>query len=90
MRLAVEMFGKGIDLDVSIGWGYLSLTLGRHLDMMMYDDGTRGRRWFDWMGTIHGSFEVWLGRRHLTVDLGPGLAWLAPKPWTERTLPGAA
>lgn len=89
MRLAVEMFGKGIDVDVSVGWGYLSLTLGRHLDMMMHDDGTRGRRWFDWLSHERPvSFEVWLGRFHATVDLGRALAWLAPKPGTERVIPG--
>lgn len=91
MKLAVEVFGKGVDVDVSIGWGYLSLMLGRHLDVLMNDDGTRGRRWFDWAGGgVHGSFEFWLGRRHVTVDLGPALTWLAPKVGTERVIPAAA
>lgn len=89
MRLAVEMFGKGIDVNVSVGWGFLDLSLGRQLDVLMGDDGTRGRRWFDWASWgVHGSFEVWLGRHHVTISLGPVFAWLAPKVGTERAIPG--
>lgn len=85
MKVAVEVFGKGVELQ--IGWGYLSLTLGCHLDMLMSDDGTRGRRWFDWESSATpGTVEFWLGRRHGTVDLGPALAWLAPKAGTERAI----
>ncbi len=91
MKIVVVVFGRGIDLDVSVSGGIFSLTLGHHLDMLLGDDGTRGRRWFDWeSGSTPGSFAFWLGRRHGTVDLGPALAWLAPKPGTERVIPAAA
>lgn len=87
MRLAVEIFGKGIDLGVGLSWGHLDLRLGRQLAVLMNDDGTRGRRWFDWAsGGVYGSFEFWLGRHHVNVDLGPALAWLAPKVATERAI----
>lgn len=90
MKIVVEVFGRCIDVDVSVGWGHFSLTLGSHLDMLLEDDGTRGRRWFDWLSHDHGLLEIWLGRRHGTVGLGPVLAWLAPKPGTERATPAAA
>lgn len=90
MKIVVEVFGRSIDVDVSVGWGVFSLTLGRHLDVLMNDDGTRGRLWFDWIGRDRGSFEVWLGRRHITVGLGPALACLAPKAGTERALQEAS
>ncbi|MFF8800895.1 MULTISPECIES: hypothetical protein [unclassified Methylobacterium] len=72
MRLAVEIFGKGFDVDVSVGWGHFSLTTGYLIDILYkVGDGTCGRQWFDWVWHEFGSLEVWLGRHHVSIDWGP-------------------
>lgn len=83
MKLAVEVFGKGAEME--FGWGVFSLTLGRLLDVL-YDPNsiTRGRRWLDWLSHEHGSLEVWLGHRHVSLDWGPAHErWRAAKEAAE-------
>jgi hypothetical protein len=76
MKLAVEVFGKGMELEV--GWGYFSLTVGQLLDVLYNAleksaSVPHGRRWFDWLSHDNGHLKVWLGRRHIGLDWGP--AW---------------
>lgn len=81
MKLAVEVFGKGVELQ--IGWGHFSLTVGRLLDVLYVAAGvTRGRRWFDWLSHDNGHLEVWLGHRHIGLDWGPA--------WGRRSATGKA
>ena len=79
MKLAVEVFGKGAEIE--LGWGLFSLTVGRLLDVL-YDPNsiTRGRQWLDWLSHEHGSLEIWMGHRHVSLDWGPARdRWFAAK-----------
>lgn len=69
MKLAVEVFGKGMEIEA--GWGVFSLRLGHLLDVL-YDPATvtRGRRWLDWLSHDTRHLEVWLGHRHIGIDWG--------------------
>ena len=69
MRLAVEVFGKSVALELSRG--VFGLTVGALLDLYVHDNGTRGLRWFDWLSHGNGNWEAWVGRRHIDLTWGP-------------------
>ena len=68
MRLAVDIFGKGMQFEADTF--QIDLTVGALFEVFTNRDGTRGRRWFDWLSEGDGYLELWFGGRHF------GLTWL--------------
>ncbi|MBD8909653.1 hypothetical protein MZTS_23925 [Methylorubrum zatmanii] len=68
MRLAVEIFGKDMQLEADTS--QIDITVGSLFEVFTNRDGTRGRRWFDWLSEGDGYLELWFGGRHV------GLTWL--------------
>ncbi len=76
MRLAVEIFGKGVQFEADTF--QIDLTAGSLFEVFTNRDGTRGRRWFDWLSEGDGYLELWFGRQHF------GLTWLPARARWQR------
>ncbi|WP_438346307.1 hypothetical protein [Methylorubrum populi] len=68
MKLAVEVFGKGVQFEADTF--QIDLTIGSLFEVFTNRDGSRGRRWFDWLSRGDGYLELWFGRQHF------GLTWV--------------
>ncbi|WP_375276187.1 hypothetical protein [Methylorubrum thiocyanatum] len=72
MKLAVEVFGKGVQFEADTF--QIDLTVGSLFEVFTNRDGSRGRRWFDWQSWSDGHLELWFGGQHFGMTWVPARA----------------